>query len=69
MKIKNANFKWVLFLGLPHVWDIKKDTWVISVNDLRLYFTGDLGYMATSKIFENMDDAMNVATEIINKNF
>jgi hypothetical protein len=68
-EIRNNNFKWVYFLGNPHVWDIQQDTWIVSVNDNRLYFNGELSFYGTSELFENREEAMIISTQIVNSHF
>ena len=69
MKLNNPNYKWVKWLGVWQIMNIADDEWVISVDEGRIYFRNEMDMYPTSEIYTDFDEAMIVATSILNSHF
>jgi hypothetical protein len=68
-KLNNLNYKWTCFWGVWQIMNIADDEWVICVNDGRIYFRNEMDIYPTSEIYTDLDEALIVATSILNKHF
>ena len=66
--IVNKDYKWVLWLGVVSIVRVDTEEAIITVDDRRIYFLGNLPY-ATSELFIDRDEAMIAATAIFNSHF
>ena len=69
MKLNNPNYKWVKWLGVYQIMNVADDEWVIAVDEGRIYFRNEMDMYPTSEIYTDLDEAMIVATSILNSHF
>jgi hypothetical protein len=65
-KLNNPNYKWAKWLGVWQIMNIADDEWVICVIEGRIYFRNEMDMYPTSEIYTDLDEAMIVATSILN---
>lgn len=68
-KLNNPNYKWVKWLGVYQIMNVADDEWVIAVDEGRIYFRNEMDMYPTSEIYTDLDEAMIVATSILNSHF
>jgi hypothetical protein len=68
-KLNNPNYKWAKWLGVWQIMNIADDEWVICVIEGRIYFRNEMDIYPTSEIHTDLDEALIVATSILNKHF
>jgi hypothetical protein len=65
-KLNNKNYKWFTHMGVKQIVNVTTDNAVIHVDEKRIYFFNELDFLATSDLYETTDEAMIVASAILN---
>jgi hypothetical protein len=65
-KLNNKNYKWFTHMGVKQIVNLSTDNPVIHVDEKRIYFFNELNFLPTSDTHETTDEAMIVASAILN---
>jgi hypothetical protein len=65
-KLKNPNYRWTSCWNVWQILNVETDEWVISIDEGRIYFRGEMANHPTSEIYTDLDEAKKVCASIIN---
>lgn len=68
-KLNNKNYKWYSCMGVKQIVNETTGNAVIHVDENRIYFFNELDFIPTSDLYETTDEAMIVASAILNSHF
>lgn len=65
-KLTNPNYRWTSCWNVWQILNIETDEWVMSIDEGRIYFRGEMDKYPTSEVYTDLDEAKNVCASIIN---